>query len=137
MDKKRKVITLTIILTVIITIMLSSVSIYLIIRNNNLKENDIDIVVYQRQEDGKELEIYRENFTNDLKVRKVINSKINSNASNELIIEKGMCRLINTTCPTHSCEGYLIKNTSSILDSAITISCLPNGLYITIEPTVE
>lgn len=133
MEQKKKAIYLSIISVAVVFIILLVFSIFKIIENNRLKEGSIDIVISQKLENNETNVLFRDKFTDDLELELIVYSKISNGNSNTVIIKDGVCKVINTTCPTHTCEGYQITNKSSIFDSGTTISCLPNGLFITIE----
>ena len=102
-------------------------------KNRELLDND-DLYLYIEQDinSTEKTLLYELKFTSDLRFDKVIESIINNGSSNRVVIENGICKVINTTCPTHSCESYVI-NLDGGLFSATTITCLPNGLNISLE----
>ena len=86
---------------------------------------------------NKEIIIYKEKFTKDLEYESNIESLIRTSNYNKVIIKDGKCYVTNTTCPTHSCENYTINLEDGIFVSHTTISCLPNGLFISLEAYLE
>lgn len=134
--KKKNVIIITTIIIGVLFILSFVVSTVLIKKNNALKDGDLYIVI--SQQDGENiLEVYRERFTDDLEYIYTYKSKINNGKENTVVIKNGECYIINSTCPTHSCEEYRITNKKGIFNSSTTITCLPNGLYISIEKIEE
>lgn len=137
MDKNKRIIIVTSIIVFIIIVVFSIISINLIKKNKELKENDLYIVIKQKDLNGKENIIYKELFTSELKCEKTIDSIIRSGNSNKVVITNGTCYVTDTTCPTHSCESYIIKLDDGLFVSNTTISCLPNGLFISLESLTE
>ena len=137
MDKNKKIIIVTSIIVFVIIVVFSIISINLIKKNKELKENDLYILIKQKDLSGNENIIYKELFTNELEYEETINSIIRDGNSNQVIIKNGSCYVINTTCPTHSCESYVIKLDDGLFVSNTTISCLPNGLFISLESLTE
>ena len=137
MDKNKKIIIVTSIIVSVIIVVFSIISINLIKKNKELKENDLYIVIKQKDLSGNENIIYKELFTNELEYEETINSIIRDGNSNQVIIKNGSCYVTNTTCPTHSCESYVIKLDDGLFVSNTTISCLPNGLFISLESLTE
>ena len=132
MDKK-KVIILTSIIAFFIIVVFSIWSYRQILKNKELLDND-DLYLYIEQDlnASEKTLLYELKFTDDLNFDKVIESIINNGSSNRIVIENGICKVINTTCPTHSCESYVIDLDGGVFN-ATTITCLPNGLYISLE----
>lgn len=137
MDKNKRIIIVTSIIVFVIIAVFSIISINLIKKNKELKENDLYIVIKQKDLNGNENIIYKELFTSELKYEKTIDSIIRSGNSNKVVITNGTCYVIDTTCPTHSCENYIIKLDDGLFVSNTTISCLPNGLFISLESLTE
>ena len=137
MDKNKKIIIITTIIVFLVIIAFSIFSINLILKNKKLKEDDLYIVIKQKDLSGNENIIYKELFTADLEYEQIINSIIREGNSNKVIIKNGSCYVTNTTCPTHSCESYVIRLEDGLFVSNTTISCLPNGLFISLESLTE
>lgn len=134
--KKKNVIIITVALLLLIFVSSIIVSIVMIKKNNSLKDSKLDIVISQ-QDGDKIVEVYRERFTDELIYTYTYKSKINVGKENTVIIKNGECYIVDSTCPTHSCEEYRITNKKGIFNSSTTITCLPNGLYISIEKAEE
>lgn len=134
--KNKKTIFIVLGCLIIIFIVSIILSILIIKKNNKLKEKSIDIVISQKI-DGEIKEVYRAEFTNELEYIYYYESYINEGKGNKVIIKNGECYITESTCPTHSCESYLITNQKGILNPATTIICLPNGLYISLEQKEE
>ncbi len=137
MDKNKKIVIITSIIVFLVIVSFSIFSINLILKIKELKENDLYIVIKQKDLNGNENIIYKELFTNDLEHEQTINSLIRSGNSNKVVINNGTCYVTETTCPTHSCESYIIRLDDGIFVSNTTISCLPNGLFISLESLTE
>lgn len=134
--KNKKTILVTVSILIILFLALSIVSLKLINDNNKLKEGKIDIVISQMQ--GETIvEVYRAAFSNDLNYQHIYESNINPGKANTVIIKNGECYIIDSTCPNHTCEDYRLTNKKGIFNSSSTITCLPNGLYISIETSKE
>lgn len=134
--KNKATIVVTISILLIIFIALTIFSIKLINDNNKLKEGKIDIVISQMQGENI-VEVYRAVFSDDLDYQHIYESNINPGKSNTIIIKNGECYIIDSTCPNHTCEDYRITNKKGIFNSSSTITCLPNGLYISLETSKE
>ena len=133
MDKK-KVILLTSVIAVLIIGVFTFLSIRQIIKNKELlNSNELILRIEQRNSDNERIVLYIFEFTEDLFFEENIVSLINEGGSNKLIISDGVCKVVNTTCPTHSCESYIIRLDGGIFSNTTSISCLPNGLYITLD----
>ena len=105
-----------------------------------IEKNDKDTLELDSNIQNVRLEeniIYKELFTSELKYEKTIDSIIRSGNSNKVVITNGTCYVTDTTCPTHSCESYIIKLDDGLFVSNTTISCLPNGLFISLESLTE
>ncbi len=138
MDKQKsnKTIIITTTILVIVFILAIIISIIFIKKNNDLKNDPVDIVISQKQ--GNDIiEVYRELFTNELEYMHTFESFISPGKSNKVIIKNGECWIVNSTCPTHTCEDYRITNKKGIFNPSSTITCLPNGLYISLEAAKE
>lgn len=138
MDKQKnnKIIIITasiLVLVFVVTILISAIFIK---KNNDLKKEPIDIVISQMQ-DEEIIEVYRARFTNELEYNHTFESFINSGKGNTVIIKNGECFIVDSTCPTHTCEDYRLTNKKGIFNSSSTITCLPNGLYISLEAAKE
>lgn len=138
MDKQKNNKTIIITTSILLTIFIVTIIISLIFikKNNDLKNEPIDIVISQKK--GEEIvEVYRARFTDELEYMHTFESFINAGESNTVIIKNGECQIVNSTCPTHTCEDYRITNKKGIFNSSSTITCLPNGLYISLEAAKE
>lgn len=126
--------TIIVISTIIFIIFIISIiiSIKIINKNNQIKENNLVIVISQKIDDEIK-EVYREKLTDKLEYIYYYESYINKGKGNKVIIKNGKCYITESSCPTHSCENYLITNEKDFLNPSTTITCLPNGLYISLE----
>ena len=133
MDKK-KIIILTSIIAVLIIGVFTFLSIRQIIKNKDLLDSDKLVLRIEQENSNKEkILLYEFEFTSDLVFEEDIYSLINTGSKNRLIIKDGVCKVVNTTCPTHSCESYIISLDGGIFANITSISCLPNGLFITLD----
>lgn len=130
--KNKKIIIITSVILLFIFILSIIISIRIINKNNKIKENNVIIVISQKI-DNEIKEVYREKFTDELKYIYYYESYINKGKGNKVIIENGKCYITESSCPTHSCENYLLTNEKDFLNPSTTITCLPNGLYISLE----
>lgn len=125
-----------IIVGIICILLVTFLVISIVINENNkkIKNGDNIYIVIEQQVDSnpsspKQL-LYKEKFTTELRYDVVLESVINPGHTNRVVIENGTCKVIESTCPTHSCEAYPIQLTTTLFNNNISATCLPNGLFI-------
>ena len=140
MDKNKKIIIISFLMFILVILVFSIISINRIMKNKEL-ENETTYIVIEQFLDLKGTNrkvIYKTEFTKELKYDEEIESIIVPGRHNRVIIENGICKVLNSTCPNHICENHEIKSTTKWFEAAISdISCLPNGLYIYITTEAE
>ena len=110
---------------------------FFINQNNKDKFNgDVYVVIYQYEvidfninPNSKPVEVYRALFTEDLECEQVINN--NQGGTNTVYINDGVIKITHSNCRDHICENYIIKKDNLLNNTDIT--CMPNGLIITLE----
>jgi len=138
MNKKKFVIILCIGITVIILGLLTFIMFMIEKDNLAVKNSDvIYIVIKQIDKDGNKEILYQAEFTDELTLEMVVESKISENGHNTVVISNGKCYVKDQNCPTKSCGKYLIERKTNIFNNNIDITCLPNGLYISLSNSIE
>ena len=110
---------------------------FFINQNNKEKLNkDVYVVIYQYEvvdfninPNSTPIEVYRALFTEELVYEQVINN--NQGGSNTVYIKDGVIKVTHSNCRDHICENYIIKKENLLNNTDIT--CMPNGLIITLE----
>lgn len=138
MIKERK--TILIISISILILFLISILIFFIINNNNKKLKDgelvisiyqYDVVKYNIDFNSERVLLYQIDFNEDTVFDEIIYSKDHT-LYNHVVIQNGICKVVDANCLNHICMNSYISCDKEIINTR-TITCMPSGLYIVLE----